>query len=43
MLVDEKKVSLDASTATYIPGFQLYDAYATRELTVRDLLSVADR
>jgi len=39
MLVDEKKVSLDASAATYIPGFQLYDAYATRELTVRDLLS----
>jgi CubicO group peptidase (beta-lactamase class C family) len=39
MLVDEKKVSLDASTATYINGFQLYDPYATRELTVRDLLS----
>jgi CubicO group peptidase (beta-lactamase class C family) len=39
MLVDEKKVSLDASVATYIPGFQLYDPYASRELTVRDLLS----
>lgn len=39
MLVDEKKVSLDASPATYIPGFQLYDSYATRELSVRDLLS----
>ncbi|MCC7323873.1 MAG: beta-lactamase family protein, partial [Gemmatimonadaceae bacterium] len=39
MLVDEKKVSLDASPATYLPGFQLYDPYATRELTVRDLLS----
>jgi len=39
MLVDDKKVSLDASAATYLPGFQLYDPYATRELTVRDLLS----
>ena len=39
MLVDEKKVSLDASPATYIPGFQLYDSYASRELSVRDLLS----
>ena len=39
MLVDEKKVSLDASPATYLPGFQLYDPYASREMTVRDLLS----
>ena len=39
MLVDEKKVSLDAPAATYLLGFQLYDPYATRELTVRDLLS----
>lgn len=39
MLVDEKKVSLDANPGLYLPGFQLYDAYATRELTVRDLLS----
>lgn len=39
MLVDEKKVSLDANPATYLPGFQLYDPYATREITVRDLLS----
>ncbi|GLC24949.1 serine hydrolase [Roseisolibacter agri] len=39
MLVDEKKVSLDAPAATYLPGLQLADPYATRELTVRDLLS----
>lgn len=39
MLVDEKKVSLDAPAATYLPGFQLFDPYASRELTVRDLLS----
>ena len=39
MLVDERKVSLDASPGTYLPGFQMYDPYATREMTVRDLLS----
>ena len=39
MLVDEKKVSLDAPAAAYLPTFQLYDPYASRELTVRDLLS----
>jgi CubicO group peptidase (beta-lactamase class C family) len=39
MLVDEKKVSLDANPGLYLPGFQLYDPYATREVTVRDLLS----
>lgn len=39
MLVDEKKVSLDANPSLYLPGFQLWDPYATRELTVRDLLS----
>lgn len=39
MLVDEKKVSLDASPGTYLPGFQLHDPYASREVTVRDLLS----
>lgn len=39
MLVDERKVRLDAPAATYLPTFQLYDPYATRELTVRDLLT----
>jgi CubicO group peptidase (beta-lactamase class C family) len=39
MLVDEKKVSLDANPGLYLPGFQLYDPYATREVTVRDMLS----
>jgi CubicO group peptidase (beta-lactamase class C family) len=39
MLVDSGKVSLDAPATSYLPGFQLYDNYATRELTVRDLLS----
>lgn len=39
MLVDEKKVSLDAPASTYLPGLQLADPYVSRELTVRDLLS----
>jgi CubicO group peptidase (beta-lactamase class C family) len=39
MLVDEKKVALDAPAAAYLPGFQLFDPYASRELTVRDLLT----
>jgi CubicO group peptidase (beta-lactamase class C family) len=38
-LVDEKKIGWDDLAATYLPGFQLYDPYATRELTIRDLLS----
>jgi CubicO group peptidase (beta-lactamase class C family) len=39
MLVDSGKVSLDAPATAYLPGFQMFDNYATRELTVRDLLS----
>ncbi len=39
MLVDDKKVSLDERASLYLPGFQLADPYASRELTVRDLLS----
>ena len=39
MLVDEKKLKWDDPATQYLPGFQLYDPYATRELTVRDLLT----
>ncbi|MBA2459369.1 MAG: serine hydrolase [Gemmatimonadales bacterium] len=39
MLVDEGKVRWDDPATKYLPGFQLYDPYVTRELTVRDLLS----
>lgn len=39
MLVDEGKVKWDDPATKYLPGFQLFDPYATRELTVRDLLS----
>jgi CubicO group peptidase (beta-lactamase class C family) len=39
MLADDKKLSLDGKASLYYPGFQLADPYASRELTVRDLLS----
>ena len=39
MLVDDKKLKWDDSATQYLPGFQLYDPYVTRELTVRDLLT----
>ena len=38
-LVDEGKISWDDPVTKYLPWFQLYDPYATRELTIRDLLS----
>lgn len=39
MLADEGKLKWDDPAAKYLPGFQLYDPYVSRELTVRDLLS----
>ena len=39
ILVDSGKVRLDAPATAYLPGFQLRDSYASREITVRDLLS----
>lgn len=38
MLVDEEKVSWDDKVTQYLPEFQLYDPYVTREFTIRDLL-----
>jgi CubicO group peptidase (beta-lactamase class C family) len=38
MLVDEGKLKWNDPVTKYIPSFQLHDAYATRELTVLDLL-----
>jgi CubicO group peptidase (beta-lactamase class C family) len=38
MLVDEQKLKWDDPVIKHLPWFQLYDPYATRELTVRDLL-----
>ncbi|HEX7176587.1 MAG TPA: serine hydrolase [Pyrinomonadaceae bacterium] len=39
VLVDEGKVSWDDPVTKHLPGFQLFDPYATREMSVRDLLS----
>ena len=39
MLVDEGKLKWDDPVTKYLPGFQLYDPYVTREMTVRDLLT----
>jgi CubicO group peptidase (beta-lactamase class C family) len=39
LLVQEKKLSWDDPVTDHLKGFQLYDPYVTRELTVRDLLS----
>jgi CubicO group peptidase (beta-lactamase class C family) len=39
MLVDEGKLHWDDRLIDLLPDFQLYDAYATHEMTVRDLLT----
>ena len=39
MLVDEGKIKWDDPVTKYLPGFQLFDPYSTRELTVRDLVT----
>ncbi len=38
VLYQEGKLDLDHNVQMYIPGFKLYDAYASSEATVRDLL-----
>jgi CubicO group peptidase (beta-lactamase class C family) len=39
MLVDEGKLHFDDKVTKYIPELQLADAYASHELTIRDLLT----
>jgi len=39
MLVDEGKLKWDDPVTKYLPEFELYDPYVTREMTVRDLLT----
>lgn len=39
MLVDQGKLKWDDHVTQYLPGFQLYDPWVTREMTVRDLLT----
>jgi CubicO group peptidase (beta-lactamase class C family) len=39
MLVDEGKLQWDDKVLKYIPEFQLYDPWVTKEFTIRDLLT----
>jgi len=39
MLVDEGKLAWDDPVTKHLPEFQMYDAYVTHEMTVRDLLT----
>jgi CubicO group peptidase (beta-lactamase class C family) len=38
ILVDEGKLEWDAPVVRYLPDFAMYDAWVTRQITVRDLL-----
>ncbi len=38
LLVESGKIEWDAPVIRYLPGFQMYDPFVTRELTVRELL-----
>ena len=38
LLVEEGKIAWDAPVTRYLPWFQMWDPYVTREMTVRDLL-----
>lgn len=39
ILADEGKLNLDDKVIKYLPEFQLYDPWVTREITIRDLLT----
>jgi len=39
MLIDEKKLDWDDKVGPHLPEFQMPDAYVTREITLRDLVS----
>src|SRR5205807_8584630 len=38
ILVEEGKLQWDAPVVNYLPWFEMYDPFVTRELTIRDLL-----
>ena len=38
ILVDEGKIGWDDKIIDHLPGFQMYDPWVTREMTIRDLL-----
>ncbi len=39
MLIDEGKLRFDDPVTQHLPGFEMYDPFVTRDLTVRDILS----
>lgn len=39
MLVDQGKLDFDTPIREYLPDFRMYDEYATRECTIRDMLN----
>ena len=39
ILVDEGKITWDDPVVKHLPGFQMYDAYVTHEITIRDLIT----
>lgn len=39
ILVDQGRLAWDDPVTKFLPGFQLYDPYVTREFTVRDLVT----
>jgi CubicO group peptidase (beta-lactamase class C family) len=39
MLVDDGRMHWDDPVSAYLPGFELYDPWVTREITIRDVLS----
>ncbi len=38
LLVEQGKIDWDTPVVTYLPWFQMYDSWVTRQITVRDLL-----
>ena len=38
VLVDQGKIAWDDKVTDHLPGFQMYDPWVTREMTIRDLL-----
>jgi CubicO group peptidase (beta-lactamase class C family) len=38
ILVDQGKIAWDDKVIDHLPGFQMYDPWVTREMTIRDLL-----
>jgi CubicO group peptidase (beta-lactamase class C family) len=39
ILVDDGKINWDDRVSQHLPGFEMYDAYASHEMTIRDLLT----